>query len=82
MDWLTLTSLFAVSVSVVEADQLTAASTWMSPGSLPPAAVTSATLPPFRLVASVSAPMPDAVCAPLPALTRKSVGSMVQVPVT
>ena len=78
---LTLMSRVAVSVSVVLADQDTAALTWMSPGSLPPAAVCSVTLVVPRFVDKVSAPMPDVVCAAPPAATVKSVGSMSQVPV-
>jgi hypothetical protein len=71
----------ACSVSVLLPAQVTSALTWMSPGSLPVAAVASVMLVDARLVASVSAPMPDVVCAPLPAATVKSVGSMSQWPV-
>ena len=52
----------------------------LSPGSLPPGAVASSTLPSPRLEASVSAPMLEPVSGPLPAATVKSVGSMRQLP--
>jgi hypothetical protein len=77
---LMLMSCAACSVSVVPALQATSALTWMSPASLPAGAVASVTLVLPRLVASVLAPMPEAVAEPLPALTVKSVGSMVQWP--
>ena len=76
---LTLMSWKACSVSVALDAQLTAALTLISPGSVPlPLAVCSVMVPlvPSRLDDRVSAPMPDASCAPAPALMLKSVGSI------
>ena len=77
---LTSTCRAAVSVSTVLAVQDTSALTRMSPGSAPPGAVSSSTLPRPKLLASVSAPMLEPSFEPPPATTVKSVGSMRQVP--